>query len=133
MFRTSSTAKVWRTQTVSLYSVPYLHAEKYPYRYPLLQPPTKSTRLSRISVPSGLQSPSRAFPSAFYAAQSSFIFHPNEMLYGLGLADGTVKIMGCILGLRSDGTNGVTGTTLNGVWLLEKSSYLDDLICIPHV
>jgi len=126
MFRTSSTAKVWRTQTVSLYSVPYLHAEKYPYRYPLLQPPTKSTRLSRISVPSGLLSPSRT-PSAFYTTQSPFAFHPNEMLYGLGLADGTVRLMGCKLGLRSDGTNGLTGTTLNGVGSLEKSSYLDDL------
>lgn len=49
------------------------------------------------------------------------------MLYGLGLADGTVKLMGCKLGLRSDGTNGVTGATLNGVGSLEKSSYLDDL------
>jgi hypothetical protein len=49
------------------------------------------------------------------------------MLYGLGLADGTVRLMGCKLGLRSDGTNGLTGTTLNGVGSLEKSSYLDDL------
>ena len=55
------------------------------------------------------------------------------MLYGLGLADGTVKLMGCKLGLRSDGTNGGTGTTLNGVGLLEKGSYLDDLIGIPHI
>ena len=127
MFRTSSTAKVWRTQTVALHSVPYLHAEKYPYRYPLLQPPTKSTRLSRISVPSGLQAPLRTVPSAFYATQSPFAFHPNEMLYGLGLADGTVKLMGCKLGLRSDGTNGVTGAALNGVASLEKRSYIDDL------
>lgn len=46
------------------------------------------------------------------------------MLYGLGLADGTVKLMGCKLGLRSDGVNGLPG---NGVDSLEKSSYLDDL------
>ena len=49
------------------------------------------------------------------------------MLYGLGLADGTIKLMGCKLGPRSDGTNGVTGAALNGVGSLEKSSYLDDL------
>ena len=49
------------------------------------------------------------------------------MLYGLGLADGTVKLMGCKLGLRSDGINGFTETTLNGVDTIEKSSYLDDL------
>jgi len=49
------------------------------------------------------------------------------MLYGLGLADGTVKLMGCKLSHRSDGTNGVTGTALNGTGSLEKSSYLDDL------
>jgi len=54
--------------------------------------------LSEFNVSTGLLiPPSRSLPSPFIPRSSSLVFHPTEMLYGLGEPDGTVRIMGCKL------------------------------------
>lgn len=42
---------------------------------------------------SGLSHP----PSRDSYTQTSLIFHPNEMLFGIGSADGMIRVMGCNL------------------------------------
>ncbi|RDB29372.1 Target of rapamycin complex 1 subunit mip1 [Hypsizygus marmoreus] len=59
---------------------------------------TEHATLSAFSVSTGLSvPPSRALPSPFIPRSSSLVFHPTEMLYGLGEPDGSVRIMGCKL------------------------------------
>ncbi|KAA1478089.1 hypothetical protein DENSPDRAFT_934104 [Dentipellis sp. KUC8613] len=54
--------------------------------------------LSTVNIPTGLASaPSRGPPSPFIPRSSSLIFHPTEMLYSVGSADGTVRVLGCKL------------------------------------
>ncbi|KAK1224893.1 Target of rapamycin complex 1 subunit kog1 [Marasmius sp. AFHP31] len=54
--------------------------------------------LSHFSIGTGLlTSPVRAHPSRFIPRASSVVFHPTEMLYGVGLPDGTLRILGCKL------------------------------------
>ncbi|KAJ6601189.1 hypothetical protein DFH09DRAFT_1127079 [Mycena vulgaris] len=54
--------------------------------------------MSSFSVFTGLSvPPSRALLSPFIPRSSSLVFHPMEMLYGVGEPDGTVRVMGCKL------------------------------------
>ncbi|KAG5654155.1 hypothetical protein H0H81_006867 [Sphagnurus paluster] len=62
----------------------------------LVQSLTHGNTLSEFGVPTGLSVPPyRALPSPFIPRSTSLVFHPTEMLYGLGGPDGTVRIMGC--------------------------------------
>ncbi|KAF4573505.1 WD repeat RAPTOR family protein [Pleurotus pulmonarius] len=54
--------------------------------------------LSKFNVSTGLNVyPPRPLPSAYIPRSTSLVFHPTEMLYGLGEPDGTVRIIGCKL------------------------------------
>ncbi|KAJ3570758.1 hypothetical protein NP233_g4189 [Leucocoprinus birnbaumii] len=54
--------------------------------------------LSSFQLQTGLSmAPLRTLPSPFIPRLSSLAFHPKEMLYGLGQADGTIRVMGCKL------------------------------------
>ncbi|KAI0271448.1 raptor N-terminal caspase like domain-containing protein [Gloeopeniophorella convolvens] len=67
----------WRTQRAVVHSVPRL------------------TALSTVNLSTGLTtSPTRGFPSQYIPRSSSLVFHPTEMLYGVGSPDGTVRIHG---------------------------------------
>ncbi|KAF9535610.1 hypothetical protein CPB83DRAFT_842046 [Crepidotus variabilis] len=58
----------------------------------------KASLLSSFNVSTGLTSfPMRPLPSPFIPRASSLVFHPMEMVYGLGMPDGTVRILGCKL------------------------------------
>jgi len=62
----------WRTQRAAVYSIPH------------------SNILSTVSMNTGLTtSPTRGFPSQFIPRSGSIVFHPAEMLYGVGSPDGT--------------------------------------------
>jgi len=67
----------WRTQRAIVHSIPY------------------SINLSTVSMSTSLTtSPTRGFPSQYIPRSSSLVFHPTEMLYGVGSPDGTVRIYG---------------------------------------
>lgn len=52
--------------------------------------------MSSFDVVTGLHAyPIRPLPSPCIPRSSSIAFHPTEMLYGLGLPDGTIRVMGC--------------------------------------
>ncbi|KAL0567020.1 Target of rapamycin complex 1 subunit kog1 [Marasmius crinis-equi] len=54
--------------------------------------------LSQFNISAGLIAPPvRIHPSRYIPRASSLIFHPTEMLYGVGVPDGTIRIMGCKL------------------------------------
>ncbi|KAG5220201.1 WD40 repeat protein [Salix suchowensis] len=54
--------------------------------------------LSKFNVSTGLNVyPPRPLASAYIPRSTSLVFHPTEMLYGLGEPDGTVRIIGCKL------------------------------------
>jgi len=54
--------------------------------------------LSAFNISTGLAiHPARNLPSPFIPRLSSLVFHPTEMLYGVGEPDGTIRIMGCKL------------------------------------
>lgn len=65
----------------------------------IVQPLDKPTPLSAFNISTGLTSHPRSLPSPFIPRSSSLVFHPTEMLYGLGGPDGTVRIMGCKTGI----------------------------------
>jgi len=76
-----------------------------------------SDPLSAFTLPSGLISaPTVTQPSPSIPRLCSLTFHPTQMLYGVGSADGTVRIMGC--GLRAssalDGHSIPEPRTMNG-------------------
>ncbi|KAK0433965.1 hypothetical protein EV421DRAFT_1841786 [Armillaria borealis] len=53
---------------------------------------------SSVSVPTGhVLQPPRVPASPFSHRLTSLVFHPTEMLYGVGEPDGTVRILGCNL------------------------------------
>ncbi|KIY73326.1 WD40 repeat-like protein [Cylindrobasidium torrendii FP15055 ss-10] len=53
---------------------------------------------SSVTISTGqLHQPPRAPASPFAHRLTSLVFHPTEMLYGVGEPDGTVRIMGCNL------------------------------------
>jgi len=59
---------------------------------------TSTAPLSAFNISTGLTShPARAFPSPFIPRSTSLVFHPTEMLYGVGETDGSIRIMGCKL------------------------------------
>ena len=61
----------WRTQRAVVHSI------------------SRSMTLSTASMTTGLTtSPTRGFPSHYIPRSSSIIFHPTEMLYGVGSPDG---------------------------------------------
>ncbi|KAJ6604969.1 hypothetical protein B0H10DRAFT_2077476 [Mycena sp. CBHHK59/15] len=63
-----------------------------------LQALKRNMTVSSFSVSTGLTAqPSRALVCPFIPRSSSLVFHPMEMLYGLGEPDGTVRVMGCKL------------------------------------
>ncbi|KAF8899316.1 raptor N-terminal caspase like domain-containing protein [Infundibulicybe gibba] len=52
--------------------------------------------LSAFNISTGLtMNPVRTLPSPFLPRSSSLVFHPTEMLYGIGEPDGNIRIMGC--------------------------------------
>jgi hypothetical protein len=62
----------WRTQRAVVHSI------------------SRSTNPSTVSMGTGLTtSPTGGLPSQFIPRSSSIIFHPTEMLYGVGSLDGT--------------------------------------------
>ena len=51
---------------------------------------SRSTNLSTVMMNTGMTtSPTRGFPSQYIPRSSSIVFHPTEMLYGVGSPDGT--------------------------------------------
>ena len=59
--------------------------------------------LSTPNISTGLTThPARALPSPFIPRLSSLVFHPTEMLYGVGEPDGTSKSLSPILGIITD-------------------------------
>ncbi|KZV72684.1 hypothetical protein PENSPDRAFT_750813 [Peniophora sp. CONT] len=66
----------------------------------VVQSLARSSVLSTVETPTGLvaaPSPARANPSPYIPRASSLVFHPLEMLYGVGSQDGTVRVFGCNL------------------------------------
>ncbi|KAM6498755.1 hypothetical protein JOM56_006703 [Amanita muscaria] len=65
----------------------------------VIQSINRLTPLSAFNVPTGLlyAPSSRGLPSPYIPRTNSFVFHPTEMLYGMGEPDGTVRITGCKL------------------------------------
>jgi len=66
----------------------------------MVQSTTRSVPLSSFSVPTGIgsvphYSRSGGGPSPYIPRGTSLVFHPMEMLYGVGGPDGTIRIMGC--------------------------------------
>ncbi|KII94228.1 hypothetical protein PLICRDRAFT_101175 [Plicaturopsis crispa FD-325 SS-3] len=62
----------------------------------VVQPISSAKPLSTLNISSGLSVyPSRGYPSPFIPRSTSLVFHPTEMLYGVGGPDGSIKIMGC--------------------------------------
>ncbi|KAF5312958.1 hypothetical protein D9619_002557 [Psilocybe cf. subviscida] len=58
----------------------------------------RNTVLSSFNISSGLSVPPvRGLPSPYIPRASSFAFHPTQMLYANGGADGCVRILGCAL------------------------------------
>ena len=53
--------------------------------------------LSRVVHSSGLHHAPPPHVSPHHAAHTSLAFHPNEMLYAVGSADGTIRLVGCKL------------------------------------
>lgn len=45
--------------------------------------------LSKTNIPTGVTSPPRDYPSPLIPRHGSLVFHPTEMLYGVGGPDGT--------------------------------------------
>jgi hypothetical protein len=45
--------------------------------------------LSKMNIPTGVTSPPRDYPSPSIPRHGSLVFHPTEMLYGVGGPDGT--------------------------------------------
>ncbi|EMD32619.1 hypothetical protein CERSUDRAFT_87930 [Gelatoporia subvermispora B] len=76
----SLTRANWRTQRTVVHSLS------------LSRPVPLSTNMSGLTIP-----PPRDPPTPFVQRSSSLSFHPREMVYALGLWDGTVRITGCKL------------------------------------
>lgn len=71
----------WRSQRITVHSLPR-------------EAGLSGDVLARANVPTGHSvQPSRALPSPFIPRTSSFVFHPTEMLYGVGEPDGTCKYL----------------------------------------
>jgi hypothetical protein len=51
--------------------------------------------LSRMTIPTGVTSPPRDYPSPSIPRHGSLVFHPTEMLYGVGGPDGTGELEPC--------------------------------------
>ncbi|KAI0033846.1 hypothetical protein K488DRAFT_77642 [Vararia minispora EC-137] len=67
----------WKTQKIVVQSLAHLNM------------------LSSIDQATGLTTPpTRSWPSQYIPRSSSLVFHPLEMLYGVGTPDGTVRIFG---------------------------------------
>jgi len=78
VFATTSaiTPTNWRTQRV------------------IVQGFNQDVHLSDLNIPTGLAiHPSRIFMSPFLPRSSSLVFHPTQMMYGVGEPDGTVRIL----------------------------------------
>ncbi|KAF6748431.1 hypothetical protein DFP72DRAFT_576071 [Ephemerocybe angulata] len=77
---TAITPSRWKTQRVSVF--PIDKTDMYP--------------LSSFDVVTGLHAyPIRPLPSPSIPRSSSLVFHPMELLYGVGLPDGSIRVMGC--------------------------------------
>ncbi|KAJ7591195.1 raptor N-terminal caspase like domain-containing protein [Mycena floridula] len=75
----------WKSQRITVRSVP---------RVP--EPGWNGDLLTKINISTGHGAPpSRVLPSPYIPRTSSLVFHPTEMLYGIGQPDGTIRIMGC--------------------------------------
>lgn len=57
--------------------------------------PPSNRPLSRHHVAGLNHPPSKSLPSAYIMSSTSLVFHPHEMLYGVGGADGTIRVFGC--------------------------------------
>jgi len=76
----------WRAHTTIVHSIP----------------PSDSSVLSRVIHPSGLHHAPPLHAGQHAAAHTSLAFHPNEMLYAVGSADGTIRLVGCKLQERRE-------------------------------
>ncbi|KAH7911589.1 raptor N-terminal caspase like domain-containing protein [Hygrophoropsis aurantiaca] len=56
-----------------------------------------TTPLSTLSLPTGLTMYPQRVPSPFMPRSTAFTFHPMEMLYAVGVPDGSIKVTGCKL------------------------------------
>lgn len=84
---TAVTPLNWRTQRVSVHSL------------------TTSNMLSKSNMPTGLPSPPRDFPSHYLPRHGSLVFHPTEMLYGVGCPDGSGTWLSCLILSNSQTTS----------------------------
>ena len=78
---TAVTSTHWRSHTTFVHSLP----------------PSQPSFLSRVHHTTGLPHAPSLHTSQFPAAYTSLAFHPNEMLYAVGGADGTIRLLGCKL------------------------------------
>ena len=76
IFRTSAiNPGYWRSQRINVHSL------------------TRDDSLSAFNISTGLTThPARVLPSPFIPRLSSLVFHPTEMLYGMGQPDGTSRL-----------------------------------------
>ena len=81
-YRTSAvTSAHWHTHTTFVHSLP----------------PSNPAFLSRVHQSTGLHHAPSLHASRYPPASTSLAFHPNEMLYAVGDADGTIRLLGCKL------------------------------------
>ncbi|KAF8490741.1 hypothetical protein JB92DRAFT_3007752 [Gautieria morchelliformis] len=95
VFATTSavTPTHWRSHTTLVHSLP----------------PSQPAVLSRVHHSTGLHHGPSPHTSQYAAAHTSLVFHPNEMLYAVGVADGTIRLLGCKLQERREQvTGGIT-------------------------
>jgi len=77
------TASSWRQQTVTVHPLPPHH---------------NTPRITRLEFNTGLHSPpsrGSTLSGKYFSSPTALVFHPHEMMFAFGGADGKVKITGC--------------------------------------
>lgn len=92
----SSLARSWRNLSVSING--FTSIQKRPRSSEPNGSHLEATApLLLSSFPSGLTAPSRPHPnqSNLHFPHSCIVFHPTQMMFGLGTADGMMRLQGC--------------------------------------
>ncbi|CAG7854180.1 Target of rapamycin complex 1 subunit mip1 {ECO:0000305/PubMed:18076573} Short=TORC1 subunit mip1 [Serendipita indica DSM 11827] len=91
---TSSLGRSWRNQAVSLYGFTSAQEQRAMQVEGVYQ--DSSTSILNTTYPTGITAPSRAHVGSAnpHVTQSVVTFHPAEMFFALGTADGTIRLQG---------------------------------------
>lgn len=92
----SSPARSWRSLSISMHTFTGVQKRPRPSELNGSHPET-AVPILLSSLPSGLTAPSRpqANQSNLHFPHSCLIFHPTQMMFGLGTADGMIRLQGC--------------------------------------